>query len=356
MTELSLFETIAATMAKSKNKRPIDVLRDSAKSIDIGTDDSSGGIEGFVSFSNRFLVVKDGGTYEVELADKIDPNRTNPNIPDTHKCLIRYGSTSKFISRSLLTGDVLVNEKYLRAEVSRDRIMPIVLNLASKFAQINDLIEEYSGHEIAAMDALERANKQTKISGSLAIPEVPNLDSTCKNFFIQAKHSLQDMLNISSGFFGDDLKRGFFSNLQDIVSQNYGEDDKFYLFLKEADPLHEFVRVARNCIEHEKPEERVIISNIRMNEFAEIVLPTFELVHPMQTQEEMSVDTLLHSVFSNLVEFSEDLLAHMVTKNMENKENDFVFDLIHFPDGSPQNPGIRYGFGVMLNGKLTPIG
>jgi len=177
-----------------------------------------------------------------------------------------------------------------------------------------------------------------------------------QNFFIQAKHSLQDMLNISSGFFGDDLKRGFFSNLQDIVSQNYGKDDKFYLFLKEAEPLHEFVRVARNCIEHEKPHMRAIISNFRMTESGEITPPTFELVHPEQPRDEVLIHTLFSSVFADLVEFSETLMAHIVAKNIENKEGGFVFELMYFPDGRPQNPYIRYGFGVMLNGKLTPIG
>ncbi len=324
--------------------------------MDIGNDDDPGPITGVITFAERLLVVKGGGIYEAQLADQIDPKRTNPKVPNTQVRLIRYGSDSEFMSRTLLTGDVLINENYLRSGVSRDRLMPIVLALAIKLAQINDLVEEYVVHETAAVEALDRANKQMKGRRSFAIPEVPNVDSSCKSFLIQAKHALQDLLIISGEFFGDALRRGFFSNLQDLARQKYGGDDVFHLFLKETEPLREFVRAARNCIEHEKPNERVIVSNIRMKESAEIVLPTFELVHPKYPQEEVGVGTLLHSVFSNLVEFSEKLLAHMVAKNIDNTKKGFAFDLMQFPEGHRQNPNIRYGFGVMLDGELRPIG
>ena len=82
-----------------------------------------------------------------------------------------------------------------------------------------------------------------------------------------------------------------------------------------------------------------------MTESGEIIPPTFELVHPEQPQDEVRIHTLFSSVFENLVEFSETLMAHMVAKNIENKEDGFVFELMYFPDGRPQNPYIRYGFG-----------
>ena len=234
--------------------------------------------------------------------------------------------------------------------------MPIVLSLAIKLAQINDLVEDYTAREISSVRALDDANEQMQDKRSFVIPEVPDVDLSCKSFFIQSKRVLQDLLDIASGFFGNDLERRYFSNLQDLAKRKYGEDDLFYQYLDGNEKFREFVRVARNCIEHENAEERAIISNTRMNAAAEITLPTFELIHPNYAQEEVGVRSFLETMFSSLVEFSETLLAHMVAKNIDNSKTGLTFELIQVPETRRSNPNVRYGFGVILDGELRPIG
>lgn len=343
-------------MSDKETKRPIDIIRDSALHMDIGADDDPSPITGFVKCAERFLTVKGSGIYEVQLADQIDPERTNPSVPNAQKRLISYGSDSEFISRSLLTGNVLFNEDYLRKGVSRDRLIPLVLALAIKLAQLHDMAENYVQRENAAVEALGGANEKMKERRSFMIPEVPDVDSLVKHFFIQAKHVLQDLLDIASELFGDELVPGFFNNIESLTKKKYGEDDDLYLFVKKTKPFQEFIKNVRNCTEHEKPKYRAVILNLRMNAAAQIVLPTFELIHPESPHEEIGVKPLLLDVFSNLIDFTESLLVLMVARNIDDTKEGFAAELVRLPEGYQQNPNIRFGFGTMFQGKLVPMG
>jgi hypothetical protein len=53
--------------------RPIDKLRDGAGSIEIRTPDDDSAILEMISTSERLLIVKEKGIYEVKLADQVDP-------------------------------------------------------------------------------------------------------------------------------------------------------------------------------------------------------------------------------------------------------------------------------------------
>jgi hypothetical protein len=63
-----------------KSKRPIDVLRESAGSMDIGSPEE-GPIQGYVTFGGRLLIIKEKAVYEHTSADAIDPGHTNAKFP-----------------------------------------------------------------------------------------------------------------------------------------------------------------------------------------------------------------------------------------------------------------------------------
>jgi hypothetical protein len=59
------------------DKRPIDRLRDGAISLEVKTPDDDSAISIMITVSDRLLVVKEKGIYEIKPADKIDPDRKN---------------------------------------------------------------------------------------------------------------------------------------------------------------------------------------------------------------------------------------------------------------------------------------
>jgi hypothetical protein len=63
-------------------KRPIDVLRDSAKSMQVGGDGDDSAISEMIPMGDTLYMIKERSIYAVQLADQIGPERTNAAIPD----------------------------------------------------------------------------------------------------------------------------------------------------------------------------------------------------------------------------------------------------------------------------------
>jgi hypothetical protein len=267
-----------------------------------------------------------------------------------------YGSDSEFVSRTLLTSNVLLDHTYLREGIDRDESMTRIFAMVSRFAHMSDLISEYLARESAAVEALTKSHERMARERAFSIPEISNLDTLCMSFFIQAKHALQDLLDLATCFYGGRLAKGYFSNLEDLLKEKHDERDTFYLFLRETAFLREFVRSVRNCIEHPKPDARVIFSNLRLNENASIDLPTFQMIHGKYPMEKVALSLLLEKMFSNLVEFAEVFVAHVVERNIKSEFAGCPVLLLHHDDGVHGNKNVHYGYGIKMNGEVMPIG
>ncbi len=69
---------------------------------------------------NRLLIFTDKCTYEVRLADQIDPNRTNPNLPhNVRQKLLDYGIQSELVYKILLQAKVLFQKNMLPIDTER---------------------------------------------------------------------------------------------------------------------------------------------------------------------------------------------------------------------------------------------
>src|SRR5712692_9042279 len=116
-------------------KRPIDRQRESALSLEIGTEDENSGISDFYKIGERrLLIVKAKSIYEVTLPDQIDPKRTNPNLKPLQQRVLDYGSEDDFVCRVLLTAKALFREHLFRPQVNQ------VQALALAFDGLKDVI------------------------------------------------------------------------------------------------------------------------------------------------------------------------------------------------------------------------
>jgi hypothetical protein len=73
-------------------RRPIDVLRGSAKTGRIGVDADDSAITEMMPIGDTLYMAKERGIYGVQRADKTDPQRTNAAIPDTQQRILPVGS------------------------------------------------------------------------------------------------------------------------------------------------------------------------------------------------------------------------------------------------------------------------
>ena len=118
-------------------KRPIDILRDSAGVMTVGEP----GDEIVATFELRgsLHMVTGNGIYSIQLADQIDPERTNPNIPNTHQLVRRCGADSEIVARILLTATELFDPTYLAEPFDHKTALEFVFDALKDLIDARDL-------------------------------------------------------------------------------------------------------------------------------------------------------------------------------------------------------------------------
>lgn len=106
--------------ANDAHKRPIDRVRDSAMSMKVGVPED-GAIKEMFGLKDRMLFILERAIYAMQLADEIDPNRSNISIPNTQQKLLGRGAEDPLVAKTLLTAHTLFKEIHLGKAFSESR-------------------------------------------------------------------------------------------------------------------------------------------------------------------------------------------------------------------------------------------
>jgi hypothetical protein len=85
-------------------KRPIDFQREGAAFMNVGSPDDLSPITSMIVIGKMLYVVKASSVYQVRMADDINPERTNPSVPNTQQKILGVGSDSEVVGRTV--GDI----------------------------------------------------------------------------------------------------------------------------------------------------------------------------------------------------------------------------------------------------------
>jgi hypothetical protein len=102
------------TTSRGDDKRPIDRVRESALSMQIGGP-ADGAISVMIDMGMALYVVKEHAIYAVQLADQVDPGRTNVAVPDTQQRLLLIGTHDPEVARIFLTAYTMFKSMHLGA-------------------------------------------------------------------------------------------------------------------------------------------------------------------------------------------------------------------------------------------------
>src|SRR3954452_22744451 len=95
-------------MDNAPPQEPFMPMRDAAGSFELNNPDDGPPIKEMFSLKDRLLLITEKGTYEVQLADQIDPKRVNPNFPhNVQRKIFDHGISSQALSKILLQARVL---------------------------------------------------------------------------------------------------------------------------------------------------------------------------------------------------------------------------------------------------------
>ena len=98
---ISILDTLQSSVQiwHMSDKRPIDLKRDSAFSGSVGNDDE-GDLKEFLNIGHTLLMIKENAIYKFQLADQIDPSRTNIDIPHVQQKVYSVGASRRWSGAS----------------------------------------------------------------------------------------------------------------------------------------------------------------------------------------------------------------------------------------------------------------
>jgi hypothetical protein len=164
-----------------RGKSLIDFKRDSGGSFTVGQEGDIAIC--MIVLNDRMLLITTNAVYEANHADRIDPDRTDINLPSfITQNIFDYGGDTPFISRTLLTGRELFDKTYLGQQFDKDRALLLAFEAAGHLAAMTDIRKSMAEENNIAAEKHHGA----PIGNSVELPTTPNLRARGEGFIRHA--------------------------------------------------------------------------------------------------------------------------------------------------------------------------
>ena len=330
----------------TKPQQPFMPMRDGAGSFSLDDPDDGTPIKEMFSLKDRLLLITEKCTYEVTLADQIDPDRTNPKLPhNVRRKIHNYGVGSEALCKILLQSKALFKEHCLPIDIAAAQ--KYALDALKEFEALDQAATAFKELENAAMDAAERNNKQPR---SIALPSIGNLEPHCKSFSQKAHHFNKALLSVVRLFLPDATN---WDDFQEIVRAKFGADGNFSKLLTEAVPNLKLVLNLRDAIEHQN-NKAVTMRDFAMEPDGLIAPPTIQLNFRKSVLERTSISHLMESLVMGLPIYFEMITVHLSACFAQPVFGVRTFvDLL--PDDFQKARHVRFGYCIWAGDQKLPF-
>lgn len=329
-----------------KKQSPIDRKRESSGHADVGTLEDGAIIE-TIEIAGRLLIIKERSIYEMVFADKVDPERTNINLPNTiHKLIIDKGTECEVVGRTFLTAKTIFKKEYLNDNIACDDVLGLSIDLLSELSQLEKEIKEYLDEENRVSIAYEkRRNKNV----SFKLPSIVNLVSRCKTIFQKADHIEQTLMEIITNFYPYDklTKQSHFPKFHKVLIKKYGKNDSFTKFINKTLYFMRVVRELRNGLDHRLSTYE--ITDFELKSDGNILSPTIQLSHKEVKVETTSLSDFFNLTINNLIEIIEVTFAYLAERAV--RCNGLRYQLREIPIEKRRNKFVRFSFWMPLGNE-----
>lgn len=329
--------------------RPIDKLRSGAGSLEISIPDDDSEISELITIADRLLAVKGKGIYEIKLADQVDPGRTNISVPNTVQRILPYGAQDSWVGAVVLTANHLLQSQCLSSDINGAESFAVVLKIAEDIAGAHELVEKYCDAENVATKSLE---PQIRKDRSVIVPALGNIETRCSEFLQRSDHALQKLFRLVRMFYSD-VSSGGWERLKTKIDGESKDIDNFSQFLDGTVPFLQLIRNARNCVEHPRPEQKLVTVDFSVDARNVLLPPTVEIIHPRTPLSKVSVNTFFTQTLKNLVHVVELMVVFLCARHVTTIGS-FPVQVVEFPKGRRRSPHVRYGYGALIGDQIVP--
>ncbi|MAS87200.1 MAG: hypothetical protein CMH30_04390 [Micavibrio sp.] len=337
------------------SKSAIDRQRESAITLEVGGDDDNSQIREFLSLSHALYTITDQAVYRVLLADDIDPDRTNPNIPNQSQKVIPFGYNDPVVAKTLLTAKYLFDKNNATADHLLDDFFETVIDLTKHALELQKMVAELKGEISEKEDFI--ANTKQKPNG-YTVPAITDLKTKVHNILVKADKAKDAILKLYKIHFlpneGDKPKLEKYtkalkdlSNIDDEVLKVWEEKKKFL----------DLIRNARNSSEHPKPNQQVLLNDFTMQSDGSVAPPLVQIEHkdtPIGLLPLVEFIEFLEKMIIDYSELSPVFIKQLLLINSE--KNPLGEWVTEFPEKERRHPHVRFYRSINMGGTERILG
>lgn len=322
--------------------------RDAGGSFELDNPDDGTPIKQMLSLEGRLLLITEKCTYEVQLADQIDPKRTNPHLPhNVHRKLFDHGTNSELLCKTLLQAKVMFR-KELQTSLDIPKALTLTLNALGEIVAMEKVARDFSAIEGAAIENAAGVKQQDR---SFSLPSVGNADAHCKTFTQKAHHFGGALLKIVRLFYSDAKN---WDRFQEIVEATYGKEDPFYKVITGTKPTLLLALNARDSLEHHN--EGVTIKDFEMQSDGTVAPPSIEVNYRKSKMPRCSISSFMNEITTSLLISFEMIVTHMCSKSAQPFAG-MPFTVGLLSDDYRDTWHVRFAYGMYdADGQFTPTG
>jgi hypothetical protein len=331
-------------------RRPIDKLRDGAASFEIRTPGDDSAILEMISTGDRLLVVKGKGIYEVKLADEVDPKRKNINAPNTIQKVLPYGADDAWVGAVLLTGHHLLLSSCSPSNVDGNSAFGLMLKIVEDISGAYQLLGKYHEAEGAARKSLDPKIQKDR---SVVVPAIGNVESRCNEFLQRSDHAFRELFRLVQMFYSD-VGSGGWEGLKKKIDGGSRDIDNFPQFLAETVPFLQLIRNARNCVEHPRPDQRLVVADFSLDPMNVVLPPIVEIIHPRTPLSRVPMSTFFTQTLQQIVRVVELMVVFLCNRHVMSPGG-FPVQVIEFAPEHRKSAHVRYGYGTVIGDQIVPM-
>lgn len=331
--------------------RPIDEVRNSAMSMKVGAPDD-GKITEMVSVGDRMLVVMERAVHIMQLADSIDPARTNIAIPNTQQRFLNRGADDPIVAKTLLTAQVLLKKIHLGNDFDEQRGLTLALDLLKDIATMADMLSATQAAQDKATGAFEN---ETAPGRHLTLPAIGDAEARCDAFAQKVGHAVDILRDMARLFYGEALTIKWIDSLSKLTKERYGSEDPFTKFVEAAGPFLLSLREMRNMIEHPKADRHIKVFDFRLLPSGQIMVPSIETIRPGEKAFQGTLTSFMSQVTDDIANVAESLMAYLCNSHVQ-PFPPFPIQVIELPLEQRSNPLVRMSYGCIQGDQIIRIG
>jgi hypothetical protein len=324
--------------------------RDRGGMFSINNPDDGSPIREMFTLGESLIFITEKCTYRMQLADQIDPSRSNPALPhNVQQKLFDHGIHSELLRDTFLLSKIMFR-KECQPKLDIERAKQLGFDALCELVSMQESAQTFVDAEKAA---ITKASATTGNEPSLAIPSVGNVKAHCKTFIQKADHFAVALLSIVRLFYPEQKGMNW-DDFHALVATKYGEADNFFKVTELTVPRLKLVRNARDCLEHHN--KGVDIIDFHLQADGAIGSPSIAIDFRKSVQEQCHVSWFMVETAKALRNSFEMIVTHTCAKNLEPFAG-MPISVGVLDENYQKAWGVRFAYGMYdANGRFSPMG